>query len=209
MIYLLTAAAAAVCFNESTKTFVVGWSRALQWQQKFKVSFCIKIPPNWVTNLLKMLQSPNGALQFSRRRFRQVVHLWKQHNLRPTPVVLLESFSSLPHCGCTLTSGSSGEPYLSIYYQKIGPVLWQMLKCCDFWGCFFNFQPARDNSSWQNCQRSFLQFCRCWNYRRLLDLDFFWGAMVRFTVGLFVCWERRTLWGSHTREWKWVAARPF
>lgn len=64
--YLLTAAAAHV--YECSTTFVVAWSRALLWWQKLKVSFFIKIPPNWVTSLLKMLQSC-AALQFSRRRF--------------------------------------------------------------------------------------------------------------------------------------------
>lgn len=61
-------------------------------------------------------------------------HLWNQHNLRPTTsVVVLESVFSLPHCCSVLTSVSSSERYLSIYYQKIGPELWQMLKCCAFW----------------------------------------------------------------------------
>lgn len=44
-------------FMRAAQPFVVAWSRALQWQQKFKVSFYTKIPPNWVTSLLKMLQS--------------------------------------------------------------------------------------------------------------------------------------------------------
>lgn len=37
----------------------------------------------------------------------------------------------------------------------------------------------------------------------------FFLAMELFTGGLFVCFQTWTLWGSHTRERKWVAARPF
>lgn len=53
---------------QHNSTFVVNWSRAPHyWRKKFKVSFSVKTPPNWVTSCLKMFQS-RSAFHFSQRQ---------------------------------------------------------------------------------------------------------------------------------------------
>lgn len=211
MFYLLTAAAAHV--YESSTTFVVAWSRALQWWQKLKVSFYIKIPPNWVTSLLKMLQSC-AALQFSRRRFTLAVTsgtsttgccpdantccVVGEFALPPTIPTAVGRRADIRKFWWTLSFHLLSENRLWVVPDA------EMLR---FYAVASNFSRLRDNVVRQKCQRSCLHFCRCWTCRRQVDLGIF--AMELFTVGLFVCCRRGTLWGFHTRELKCVAARPF
>lgn len=173
MFYMRTAAAR---WNESSTTFVVAWSRALQWWQKFKVSFKIKIPPNWVTSLLKMPQSCT-ALQFSQRRFTQVV-TWGPSTTGWTSCVSL-SFPRVPTA--VGRRADVRDFWWTISFHLLSENrLWdvpdaEMLRFC---AVASNFRRLRDDGARQKCQRSWLHFGRCsnvdrWigNFRNEVDYD--------------------------------------
>lgn len=120
-------------------------------EKRFKVSLYIKIPPNWVTGLLKMLQRRN-ALQFSRRRRLTLVvscgtsatggrHLLCCWRVCPPPPP-----TPIARHGGVLTAGSSGEPYLFIWYQKMGCESCPNAKMSQFCAAASHFSRFRDDA---------------------------------------------------------------